>query len=268
MAANVINVFNFKGGVGKTTCSTIFSWLLSVKQHKRTLLIDFDPQSNATEIINETYPKFDPDSAVPILKGMKNLDLTKSIVKANNCLDVIPATWQLSLLPDLLRHYGEVQQHFLLSELLKNIKNNYDYILIDTPPTLSEYTNNAILASDYVIIVMQTQQQCYSSSIKSVGYLQQLKHDFSNITEQDYNHDVSFLGLIPYLVKRNGKVDTDTLKKAKDRFGLAMYKNKIAQRERVKLFGEEGIRDKDNWDRDAINMYNSVLSETIKRIKE
>lgn len=263
-----INIFNFKGGVGKTTTSTLFAWLLAEHKHKKTLLIDFDPQSNATEIINETYKSFNPSSAKPLLKGMADLDLSKCITHVSEYLDMIPTTWQLSLLPKFLRRYGEVQQHFLLSELLKNLRNEYDYILIDTPPTLSEYTNNAILASDYVIIVMQTQQQCYSSSVKSVAYLQQLKHDFSNITDKDYHHDVNFLGVIPYLVRRNGKVDTDTLNKAKAKFGPAMYKHKIAQRERVKLFGEKGIRNNDNWDHDAINMYENILNETIKRIKE
>ena len=269
--ATTIDIFNFKGGVGKTTTNVMFAYLLTEIKKKKTLLIDFDPQSNATEIMHETYPDFDPNLKVPILKGMENLDLTKSIVKVNDYLDMIPATWQLSLLPDFLRRYGVDQQHFLLSELLKRIQNYYDYILIDTPPTLSEYTNNAILASDYIIIVMQTQQQCFSSSEKSVAYLQQLKRDYSRVTEKEYHRQFSFLGVVPYLVKKHGKVDKDTLRKARKTFGAAMFKNKIAQRERVKLFGEDGITDRkhwDGWDRDAIKMYKRILDETIQRMKE
>ncbi|MEQ6219491.1 AAA family ATPase [Levilactobacillus brevis] len=55
----------------------------------------------------------------------------------------------------------------ILSELIKSFKEQFDYIIIDVPPTLSIFTNNAILASDYISLVLQTQKQAYTSVLKN-----------------------------------------------------------------------------------------------------
>ncbi|WP_257874857.1 ParA family protein, partial [Staphylococcus haemolyticus] len=65
-------------------------------------------------------------------------------------LDLMPSDWSLSLLPDMLEDYKKSDRPLFLKTLLTKIRNDYDYILIDVPPTLSAYTNNAVLASDYV----------------------------------------------------------------------------------------------------------------------
>lgn len=254
----VITIGNFKGGVGKTTACVLFSYLLE-KKGKKVLVIDFDPQSNSTEIIKETY-KTELSNKLSFYEGLKSLNLEDSIVKITNNLDLIPADWNLSKLPDLLEEYKKSERYYLLQALIKKVKKNYDYVFIDVPPTLSGFTNNAILASDFVIMVLQTQQQAFSSSLKFVSYLKDLK--------EDYHSHFELLGVIQYMIKRDGKVDNEIIEASSNLFEEAVFSNKIYQRERVKRFGKNGITDNDTHDERVLFMYSELLNEIENRVIE
>lgn len=256
--AKVITIGNFKGGVGKTSLSVLFSYLLETTTDLKTLLIDFDPQGNASEIIRFTYPDT-PDEKVPLIKSLQKMDVSSSIVKVTDNLDLLPADWSLSSFPDVIEELKKNQRNFLLDEALEKVKKDYDIILIDVPPTLSGYTNNAVIASDYILMVLQTQQQAYSSSLKFVDYLRTLK--------TDYTAKFDLLGVVNYLIKKDGKVDQEIIEKARETFQDALYTNEIYHRERVKRYGKEGISNTDIHDGRVLDMYNKLLSETFDRIK-
>ncbi|MBO2705910.1 AAA family ATPase [Lactiplantibacillus plantarum] len=251
-----ITIGNFKGGVGKTTTCVTFSYLLN-KAHRKTLLIDFDPQGNASEIIEKTFPVFKQKNSKSLTDGIKNLDLSESIAHVTDYLDLMPSDWSLSLLPDMLEDYKKSDRPLFLKTLLTKIRNDYDYILIDVPPTLSAYTNNAVLASDYVIMVMQTQEQSYSSSLKFVSYLQGLR--------KDYDKSFDLLGIIAYLVKKDGPVDHEVLKAANQAFGKALFHGNVFQRERVKRFGKVELKMRICGTK-GLYMYQVVLDEALSRI--
>lgn len=107
-------------------------------------------------------------------------------------------------------------------------------------------------------MVMQTQEQSYSSSLKFVSYLQGLR--------RDYNNSFDLLGIMAYLVKKDGPVDHEVLKAANQAFGKALFHGNVFQRERVKRFGKNGIKNRDLWDKRALYMYKVVLDEAISRI--
>ena len=253
----VITISNFKGGVGKSTTNVLFSYLLSTKKNKKVLLIDFDPQSNASEIIAKTFPNNIIEPKLTFFEGLKKADITNSVTKFTDNLDMLVADWKLVGLPDMLEDYKRDERRFLLRELLKPIKDSYDFILIDTPPTLSEYTNNAVLASDWVIAVLQTQEQAYSSTLKFIAYLQDLAEEATS--------SFDLLGVIQYLVKVNGRVDEEIMADAKKNLGPALFHYNIFQRERVKKFGRSGITNQDLWDKRALYMYEQVLDEAVLR---
>lgn len=256
----VITIANFKGGVSKTTTTVMFAYILSELENKKVLCVDFDPQANATEILNKTFPEPIKKAKASLADGLRNMNLTIATSKLSDNLDILGSDWELSLFPEIAENYGKEKQYLILRALLENIKNKYDYVLIDTPPTLSVFTNNAILASNYVVMVMQSHQQSYTSSIKFVSYLQQLR--------KDYGASFDLLGIVPCLMKNTGTVDKEIIKEAKKTLGSAMLTNIVYNRERVKRFGRSGISNKDIWDSRTINMYEMVLKELLKRIDD
>lgn len=146
----IISIANQKGGVGKTTTSVNLGACLAYTG-KRVLLVDIDPQGNATSGVG--IEKADVDLCVYDLL-VEDADV-KKVIKTTQIenLDVIPATIQLAgaeveLVPTISR---EVR----LKRALEPVKQRYDYILIDCPPSLGLLTLNALTASDSVIIPVQ-----------------------------------------------------------------------------------------------------------------
>lgn len=248
--------FNFKGGVGKTTVSVMDTYLLD-KINKKVLLVDLDPQANASEILNTTY-KNDKSPDTPLSKGILNGNIDDSIISLTENLDLAPADWSLSLFPNKVEKIDSYNRNLIIKGILEKIKDRYDYIILDVPPTLSVFTNNAILASDYVFLVLQTQRQAYTSILKTAKYMYQLRND--------YKAKFSLAGVLLYLVKNNAKTDTLISNSAKEEFGDIVLVNPIWQQERVKVFGDEGINDKGYWDKKALEMYKITLYEELDRM--
>ncbi|OEF99681.1 sporulation initiation inhibitor Soj [Vulcanibacillus modesticaldus] len=146
----VIAVTNQKGGVGKTTTSVNLSASLA-KLGKKVLLIDIDPQGNTTSGIG--INKADVDNCIYDVL-INDVPLNEAIYKVESeRLDVIPATIQLAgaeieLVPTISR---EVK----LKRALKTIRDRYDYIIVDCPPSLGILTLNSLTAADSVIIPIQ-----------------------------------------------------------------------------------------------------------------
>lgn len=255
----VITIANFKGGVGKTTAAAVFTYLLEA-QGKKVGLIDFDPQANATGIMFKTFD-INHNIEVSLFEAIKEEDLSKAIVKATPNLDIFPSDLDLV---GFTAHLYELTQDktkrfYLLKYLLDQIKDAYDYIIIDVPPTISDFTNNAIVASDYVALVMQTHQDSFESSVKFIDYLRELL---------EYNPNIDLIGVLPYLVNKKGKVDKEVLEEAKGIFKDRLFNNQIMKRERVKLFSKNGITNEDMHDKKALEMYQNVINEFLERIEE
>ncbi|WP_018395828.1 AAA family ATPase [Bacillus sp. 37MA] len=275
-----ITFANFKGGVGKTTTSVIFSYLLQ-KAGKKVLLIDFDPQYNATEITFKTF-NIESKVKVTLYEAMEQQDLSKAIINITPTLDLLPSELDLAGFPMHLYSLtkDKVKRFIFLKFLLDEIRDNYDYIIIDVPPTISDFTNNAIFASDFTVLIMQTQEQSYTGAVKFLDYLKDLNKDIEkylkNLKEdtEDYlrdllvDIDIELLGVIPYLVQKRGNVDIEVIKDAQKLFGDLLFEKPIMHRERVKRFNKHGIQEKDMHDETVLNMYQEVLNEFIERVNE
>lgn len=154
--ARVISLVNQKGGVGKTTTSINLSASLG-KLGKKTLLIDLDPQGNTTTGlgINKSDIK---GSVYDCLNG--SMPAKKSIIKTRfTNLYVMPSTINLAGINFELIDMSQKTTGFKMNEQLRNvlepIKDNFEYIIIDCPPSLEVLTTNALVASDAVIIPVQ-----------------------------------------------------------------------------------------------------------------
>lgn len=146
--AKIIAITNQKGGVGKTTTSINLSASLA-KVGKKILLIDMDPQGNAT-VGSGVQEDFDLSVYDLLIEGTKAEEV---IINVESGFDVIPADGDLSgAQVELL---NEIGREMRLKNALSNVKESYDYIFIDCPPALNVLTINAMVAANSVIIPMQ-----------------------------------------------------------------------------------------------------------------
>ncbi|BDD12214.1 sporulation initiation inhibitor protein Soj (plasmid) [Fulvitalea axinellae] len=141
----VIAVLNHKGGVGKTTTTFNLGKALSLHERK-VLIVDLDPQGNLTQCTGNEEPEKQLHHAfggedLPVLELAENFHL-------------VPAGIELSSLE--LEMQSSINGYFKLQEVLDPIKHNYDYVLIDCPPSLGILTTNALIASDSALIVVQS----------------------------------------------------------------------------------------------------------------
>ena len=162
-----------KGGVSKTTTTGVLSYLLS-KDGYKTLAIDMDSQGNLTELLtNQSANNFLNQS---VFEAIVYKQPEKYIYTINDSLDMLPAnnffaSFSRWLYRGKVPHTKKTEvsvpydgSHIeQLNLMLQPIKNQYDYILIDTPPALSEQTTNALVASNAVIVLFESSKFCYSA---------------------------------------------------------------------------------------------------------
>jgi chromosome partitioning protein len=145
--STTICVINQKGGVGKTTTSVNVSGILACRGYK-VLLIDSDPQSNATAYYN-MYDAEKPGIYDVMLKGVPVQNAVRETHVKN--LDILPATFDFHNADGALSLIN-MGKEFILSDALKPIGETYDYIIIDCPPDDDNVTTNDLVESDYVIL--------------------------------------------------------------------------------------------------------------------
>jgi len=147
----IITIANQKGGVGKTTTSINLAAAFALMGYK-TLLIDMDPQANSTvTFVDRSEQKH---SVFDLLENpelpFEDVVLTTSIIN----LSLLPASIALAKLESKL--IGEIDGHFRLKDRLDTFKYKFDYIIIDTPPTLGLITINAFVAASHLVIPIQS----------------------------------------------------------------------------------------------------------------
>ncbi len=145
--SNIISISNHKGGVGKTTSTLNIGAGLS-RLKKKVLLIDLDPQANLSQSLGITEPESTIYGAIRSEYALQPLSVDKNLNLIPSTLDLSGAEIELS---------SETGREYILRELLDPIRDNYDYILIDCPPSLGLLTINALTASDKVYIPLQAQ---------------------------------------------------------------------------------------------------------------
>jgi len=164
--ATVISISNHKGGVGKTT-STINIGAGLNRLGYRVLLIDLDPQANLTQSLGVQSP--DVPSIYDSLRGEFSLIpivIGEGLELIQSTLDLSGAEVELS---------GEAGREFILKELLDEVDKDYDFILIDSAPSLGLLTINGLTASDYVLIPLQAQYLALQGLAKLMEVIEKIK---------------------------------------------------------------------------------------------
>ena len=249
--AKVISVANQKGGVGKTTTSINLSSSLAAAE-KKILLIDIDPQANSSSGINVNnhFP-----SVYEVLIGNKNI----SEVIINTYmpfLDLLPSN--INLVGAEIELIDMQNREGILKNSLNYIRENYDFIIIDCPPSLGLLTLNALSASDSVIIPVQ----CEYFALEGLGQLL----NTINIVKKHFNKNLTIEGVLLTMFDMRLRLSHQVADEVKKYFGEKVFNTVINRNVRISeapSFGKPIIL------YDAISSgsknYMSLASELLER---
>ncbi|MFB5089514.1 ParA family protein [Psychrobacillus sp. PGGUH221] len=263
--AVVVTFGNFKGGTGKTTNSTMIAYALSDMGY-RVLLSDQDPQANATSLFLKTKSEI-TDEIVSfnktLMTAIQEENLEEIITEIKDNLFLLPSFSDFALYPRFLekKFPNEVDRVRYFSTLIEPIKKDFDFIFIDVPPTISITTDSALYASDFVVVVLQTQERSLQGAEVFTRYLQSLI--------DDYGANLDIIGILPVLLKNGAAVDIATLENAKEIFGEDnLFKNVVKNMERLKRFDITGITNDDMHDNKVHKSYQTIANEFLTRLNK
>ena len=207
----VVSFMNNKGGVGKTTSAHTIG-LAWARMGRKILFIDLDSQANLTSMLSDTDPLSQTwertiEDAFIEGEGGRGLPI---IHTENELIDYVPADLDLANFEkDTARHsFCEL----LLIDLLEKVKDDYDFVIVDCPPAIQKLSYNAMIASDYLVLVSSLDGKSY----KGVQMMVQVYNEV--VSNKRFNPSLKIIGLLATMYQ-NDKVNKYFWELFQDRFG-------------------------------------------------
>ena len=231
----IIAVANQKGGVGKTTTSTNLSACLA-ELNKKVLLIDIDPQGNATSGVGVDKNQLE-NTVYEMIIGECEMEecLLKDVI---DNLDLLPSNVNLSGAEiDLI---GVEEREYILKKKIEEIKDNYDFIVIDCPPSLNMLTVNAMTTADSVLVPIQCEYYALEG-------LSQLIHTI-NLVKERLNPTLEIEGVVFTMYDARTNLSLQVVENVKSNLKQNVYKTIIPRNIRLAEAPSHGM---------PINLYDS-----------
>ncbi len=233
MDKKIISVINQKGGVGKTTTVINLAAGLSMKG-KKILIIDLDPQGNATTGLGLSNTTSSDTTIYSVLNGNKRISEVIQNTSFEN-LNLITSNVDLSGLE--VETAGDSRRAFKLKDeltlILNDSKASYDYILIDCPPSLSLLTIMALVASDALVVPLQTEFFALEGLTQLMKTIERIKNNL--------NPELSIRGILLTMYDRRNKLSGEVEKEARNYFKEKVYQSVVPRNVRLSEAPSHGV---------------------------
>lgn len=250
--AQIIAVLNQKGGVGKTTTTINLAAYLA-KAGKAVLIVDLDPQGNTTSGLG--IDKQIDDTTYQVLVGQSKIG--KAILSSSQTgINLLPANNNLAAAELELK--DEPNRENILKQKISGL--NYDYIIIDCPPSLSLLTVNALTAADWLLVPVQAE-------FYAMEGLGQLMDVFQRV-KQTTNPNLNLLGVLVTMYDGRTSLAEQVAGELEKYFGKAVFKTQIPRNVRLAEAPSYGkpVSEHDKWSKGA-RAYKQFAKEVIKRVE-
>ena len=228
-----ISIINQKGGVGKTTTVINLAAGLS-KQNKKILVIDLDPQGNATTGLGLSNMEDSSNTIYGVLNGTREIYEVIKKTKFEN-LDMVSSNVDLSGLE--VETADDANRAFILklklTAYLNNSRGSYDYILIDCPPSLSLLTVMALVCSHSLLVPLQTEFFALEGLTQLMKTIERIKVSL--------NPDLSIRGILLTMYDKRNKLSSQVEKEARDYFNEKVYLTVIPRNVRLSEAPSHGM---------------------------
>lgn len=219
--SRVIAIANQKGGVGKTTTAINLGASLAVAERK-TLVIDIDPQANATSGLG-VDPRERRPTIYDVLVGGRGLDETILREVHLPCLDIVPSTRDLVGAEIELVQIPERER--VLRRALEGVRERYEFVLVDCPPSLGLLTLNTLTAADSVMIPIQ----CEFFALEGLSQLL----NTVRLVQRGLNRDLQIEGVLLTMHDRRLNLSRQVAEEAREYFGEKVYGTSIPRNVRL-----------------------------------
>lgn len=251
--AIVICVTNQKGGVGKTTTAVNLGYYLA-KDRRRTLIVDFDPQGNASSGLGIDKSEIEA-GMVEVMTGKVGMEGAVVATRTKN-LDIVPTTPELANAEvELTNERGKFT---ILKRALARVAPDYDYIIIDSPPSLSLLTVNGMIASDYLLLPVQTEFYALE------GVAQLLES--MKLVRKAMNPNLQLLGVLATMYDKRTSLSAQVLAEIKKYFKDKTFKTTIPRNVRIAEAPSHGaaVGEYDKFSKGA-KAYKELAREVVER---
>jgi chromosome partitioning protein len=219
--SRVIAIANQKGGVGKTTTAINLGAGLAVAE-RRTLVIDMDPQGNATSGLGVDRAALD-GSVYDVLVNESPIDEVRVAGVHFPCLDVVPSSQDL--VGAEVELVGRSQRELMLRRALEPVREQYDYVLLDCPPSLGLLTLNVLAAADTVLIPIQ----CEFYALEGLSQLL----NTVRLVQQNLNPRLQIEGVLLTMYDQRLNLSRQVADEAKEYFGSRVFRSVIPRNVRL-----------------------------------